>query len=478
MRHSSSTNTDNGYQKVLITVGVMVGAVAIAFIIAKIVDYCYDHTIATRDDASDISEHTRNLIRARLVVAQLQKKVQKNEDNDLERHRKVLRVWSEKGKLSRKIADQRRSEEQKKETAKRHELMVNLDGAMDDSKLKASLEHAAASLLVVSEADSVKRSPGVRRLRRTVLGLGPEAPEQAGSRTRTPKVSIVVTEAPDDGLQSVDSREGSTPNSSESEPVPEMHRPQVEPEKADGVPVQTEGDTTSVASEGKNLPAEKAEAQIPPVENILISEETFIDQSCDRTAVPLTTENHQIPITDEAEKNVKELQTSRDQPSATSDIIQVTAAKIEETKTGADANKSVKKRDTGTSRPASRPVTPISRQGLPMVLPTGVTSRTDDRFRRAHSAKNATVNQTEFNRSATAHARDKPRPKSQQGVPKTTSFKTLAAVYRNTTGLQVHRPVTAKKMSNNDSDDIARPSQSSEKTNQRLSDRGKSAKSR
>ncbi|KAK6184484.1 hypothetical protein SNE40_006952 [Patella caerulea] len=81
--------------KAFLTVVVLCGALIVSLIVAKIVDYCYDHS-TLRDDASDISEHTRKIIRARLAVMKFSRKKKQMSDNQKAKH--VIRIWSAKSK--------------------------------------------------------------------------------------------------------------------------------------------------------------------------------------------------------------------------------------------------------------------------------------------------------------------------------------------------------------------------------------------
>ena len=87
---SDNTNSIDNSQKALITVGVLGGAIVVAVIVAKIVDYCYDHRIAISDDDSDISESTRDLIRMRLALTAFKKKTKPGDKDDVSaKQRKV-----------------------------------------------------------------------------------------------------------------------------------------------------------------------------------------------------------------------------------------------------------------------------------------------------------------------------------------------------------------------------------------------------
>ena len=61
------------FPKAVITIGVLFGALIIGLIVSKIVDWCYDnHDV--QDDSSDISEHTKELLRTQLELIRIGKK--------------------------------------------------------------------------------------------------------------------------------------------------------------------------------------------------------------------------------------------------------------------------------------------------------------------------------------------------------------------------------------------------------------------
>ncbi|KAK7114782.1 proteoglycan 4-like isoform X2 [Littorina saxatilis] len=131
-----SDNTDSGSfdatQKALITLGVLGAFILIAVVIAKIVDYCYDQHMAISDDASDISEHTRELIQMRVNAFRTKKKdkTPKAKKKDVsEKQSKIIRIWSAKAKESRRIADQRRAEDAAKQAAARKEIIIKVEEA-------------------------------------------------------------------------------------------------------------------------------------------------------------------------------------------------------------------------------------------------------------------------------------------------------------------------------------------------------------
>ncbi|ESO87918.1 hypothetical protein LOTGIDRAFT_234898 [Lottia gigantea] len=90
--------------KAFITLGILFGALVISLIVAKIVDFCYDRSTLS-DDASDISEHTRKLIRARLAVMAFPKRGEPvNPASKAQRVSRVIRIWSAKSKRNSQIS--------------------------------------------------------------------------------------------------------------------------------------------------------------------------------------------------------------------------------------------------------------------------------------------------------------------------------------------------------------------------------------
>ena len=88
--------------KILITFVVIAVALISAAIIAKLVDKFYEKRIVT-DDASDISDNTRDLIRTRLAVIQFRKKeLNKSKRPNI---RSIFRRWSEKVRNRTKMRD-------------------------------------------------------------------------------------------------------------------------------------------------------------------------------------------------------------------------------------------------------------------------------------------------------------------------------------------------------------------------------------
>ncbi|XP_067652248.1 nucleolar protein dao-5-like [Haliotis asinina] len=91
--------------KAFVSAAVLVGVGLIAYVVAKLVDYCYDRA-TINDDASDISEHTRKLIKARIALSHFKKpkskKKKKKKPMTLKEQRKnttkFLKLWSANAK--------------------------------------------------------------------------------------------------------------------------------------------------------------------------------------------------------------------------------------------------------------------------------------------------------------------------------------------------------------------------------------------
>lgn len=81
--------------KVLITILIIVFAVVMAAVIAKVANVIYDRSRAVRDDNSDISDNTRNIIKTRLMLISLQRK-----SRNLGLGQKFFRYWSRRANSS------------------------------------------------------------------------------------------------------------------------------------------------------------------------------------------------------------------------------------------------------------------------------------------------------------------------------------------------------------------------------------------
>ncbi|XP_076449277.1 uncharacterized protein LOC143285748 isoform X2 [Babylonia areolata] len=190
MSDSTSSSGPDNTQKALITLAVLGGCILIALVVAKLVDYCYDHHVAINDDASDISEHTRNLIRSRLTVAAFRGKRKAQVDATATnggqeisaKQRKIIRIWSAKAKESRRIAEQRRAQDQAKAMAARAELIIRVEEATGPAKQQTSqVSQASASLAFVSETSDKGAGPSTAK-------NSQETPTEAGSsRAKTPQ---------------------------------------------------------------------------------------------------------------------------------------------------------------------------------------------------------------------------------------------------------------------------------------------------
>ncbi|XP_033754879.1 uncharacterized protein LOC117337858 [Pecten maximus] len=94
---SSSGSSGASYDasiKLIATICIVIAAIIISVVVAKIADMCYDRHVL-RDDASDISDHTKGLIRARLAIIQMKKKEKPKKGT-----MGMLRIWSAKTKGS------------------------------------------------------------------------------------------------------------------------------------------------------------------------------------------------------------------------------------------------------------------------------------------------------------------------------------------------------------------------------------------
>ncbi|KAL8570485.1 hypothetical protein ACOMHN_034520 [Nucella lapillus] len=152
--NSTSSNENDATMKALLTVGILVGCVVIALVVSKIVDSCYDHHIAISDNASDVSEDTRKLVRLRLAINAFSR-IRKNTNDSTvfqgEKQRKIIRMWSARAKESRRVAEQRMAEAS---TGKQGSSkgIIKVEEAMGDSKITTAT--VAAQFLTLSETKS------------------------------------------------------------------------------------------------------------------------------------------------------------------------------------------------------------------------------------------------------------------------------------------------------------------------------------
>ncbi|XP_064641629.1 muscle M-line assembly protein unc-89-like [Lineus longissimus] len=105
---TSTTTTawiDQDYPKAVISLAVLAVAVLIGFGIAKLADWCYERE-AVRDDASDISENTKELLKAQLALMGFRKPKKTGADGKVivskERQREVFNTWAQKVRVHKK----------------------------------------------------------------------------------------------------------------------------------------------------------------------------------------------------------------------------------------------------------------------------------------------------------------------------------------------------------------------------------------
>ncbi|OWF50147.1 uncharacterized protein LOC110450842 [Mizuhopecten yessoensis] len=120
---SSGTNYDAS-TKLIATVCIIIAAIIISVVVAKIADMCYDRHVL-RDDASDVSDHTKGLIRARLAIIQMKKK-----DKSKKTSRNLFRIWSAKTRR----ANQQQGTNNSSNTQKERSVVINVDEAPQTDK--------------------------------------------------------------------------------------------------------------------------------------------------------------------------------------------------------------------------------------------------------------------------------------------------------------------------------------------------------
>ncbi|XP_074644975.1 uncharacterized protein LOC141901557 [Tubulanus polymorphus] len=108
---TTSSWWDTDYPKAVITLAVLAGALIIGIAIAKLAEWFYKRN-SVRDDASDISEHTKELLRKQLALLSMRKNRKALHSGQLKDHEnpeidqkaktsKILKTWMNKAKRSR-----------------------------------------------------------------------------------------------------------------------------------------------------------------------------------------------------------------------------------------------------------------------------------------------------------------------------------------------------------------------------------------
>ncbi|KAK3603932.1 hypothetical protein CHS0354_042944 [Potamilus streckersoni] len=198
----SSSNALSPTTKALITFGIAIGAFLISLIVSKLVDYCYDKQ-TIQDDSSDISEHTRNLIRARMSVLQLKKNVQTKKNNS----RSIFQKWLHG---ARHKEQQRRDEESRAQHVAVPSIASVIQGEIptqsseaDKDKTKvnkifpSAINQTLSSLHVLNRSSTV----GITGINSTLSAL----PQEKGSHARSNGAMKLLPskDSPRGGIKSV-----------------------------------------------------------------------------------------------------------------------------------------------------------------------------------------------------------------------------------------------------------------------------------
>lgn len=129
------------YPKIVITICIALFGVILAVIIAKVANVCHDRAVI-EDDASDISDNTKNIIRARLSLIALQRKAR-----NVGIGTKFFRLWS------RKANDTLTGNESDKTSS----TVITVEEAK--SKTKEKDKNALSNKLTVLLSNKIKQGP-------------------------------------------------------------------------------------------------------------------------------------------------------------------------------------------------------------------------------------------------------------------------------------------------------------------------------
>ena len=113
--NDDNEDDDEIYPQSLIAISVLAGAMLLGLGIAKLVDVIHDRQ-SLRDDASDMSEYTRKVLKARATVLAFKSAIDKDKEDKKrspeESAKKALRLWSARAtrrKRRRSLAEQKES---------------------------------------------------------------------------------------------------------------------------------------------------------------------------------------------------------------------------------------------------------------------------------------------------------------------------------------------------------------------------------
>ncbi|KAK6166717.1 hypothetical protein SNE40_023348 [Patella caerulea] len=205
----------NDVNKAFITLAVLVAILLISFVVAKIFDYCYDHS-TLRDDDSNISEDTRKKIRDRLLGAGVKAKKKEVKDKILAVHRAslVIRHLSE-------MATKRRASQQVYE--------------VDDENEDASGQKKAAAKVTFVDEDQKSMVSNSKTLQ--VPGKGALKHISNGNSKVYPAETTLIKKQPSEANQ----KSKATPNNKPVQKPPAI-----------SVPSSTKTSKTASSTKAKN----------------------------------------------------------------------------------------------------------------------------------------------------------------------------------------------------------------------------------
>ncbi|XP_046360497.2 flocculation protein FLO11-like [Haliotis rufescens] len=144
---NSSSGMDD-LSKAFISAAGLVAVGVIAFVVSKLVDYCYDRA-TLNDDASDISEHTRKLIRARIALSHFKKPKSKK------KKKKKLMTPKEKKKNTKRFFKLWSSNAKRRGSQRSTDNVINVEEANANDKLpvKGTVKKSLAHVTFIDELE-------------------------------------------------------------------------------------------------------------------------------------------------------------------------------------------------------------------------------------------------------------------------------------------------------------------------------------
>ena len=208
---ADGNDTNGSYPNILTPLIVSVGAIIIAFTVAKLVDCCCQRTLERNENLESLDDKTKKILRARLIVIQMKRKEMAKTAPALG----IFKKWSSKTKVSKNL----RNEASKKE--KQTVITVeeaNEEGKKANSTITGFLKTNKVSNGIPDLSINNKPQPIVHEKSRS----DSDSHASNSSKTETPRSTLESsskTETPRSSLESSNSSRSISSSSAKSVPI-------------------------------------------------------------------------------------------------------------------------------------------------------------------------------------------------------------------------------------------------------------------